>query len=107
MPLSKDSIPLGDCVLLQNVEDPKRYIKNGIIIPHNIFENEKLVKAKVIRASKRAEEQEGLVPGMIVLYDKHSIFAEAGSGGLGTEKVGQYVLTKSENIIVEYCGEEE
>lgn len=85
---------VGDKVVLKNLEqNPDRYTVGGIHMPLN-YENCKLVKAMVVSVGPEAEK-EGLKPGQVVMYDKHSIFSETGKG---TEKEGEVVVCKTHGI---------
>jgi co-chaperonin GroES (HSP10) len=94
--LKRDSVPLGDKVILEIVESRKQE-RGGIIIPQHVEEeNNKLVKGKVISLGEEAKK-EGIDVGSVVLFDKHSVFSDRTTG---YETVGQLVITKVENIIV-------
>jgi co-chaperonin GroES (HSP10) len=96
--LDENTRALGDLVIIQNVvQDVTRYTHDGIYIPNQYMENNKAVKGKVLSLGPKAAE-EGLQVGDIVLYDKHSIFAQEGAT-VGTEKENKIVITRVENVI--------
>lgn len=97
--LTEKSIALNDLVIIQNVkQDENRYKQYGLEFIDSVIENFKLVKGKVISVGQKALK-ENINVGDIVLYDKHSVFALAGKGSKGSEKEGEIVITKVDNVI--------
>ena len=68
---------------------------NPIHLPADYGENFKVQRAKVVSVGKDAA-LEGIESDMIVLYDKHATFS---ANSVGSDKVGELVITRIENII--------
>lgn len=97
--LAENSKALNDLVIIQNVkQDENRYKRFGIDFIPDVIENFKMVKGKVLSVGSLAKK-ENINKDDVVLYDKHSVFAEFGRRGKGTEVEGEIVITKVENII--------
>ena len=97
--LTENSRAINDLVIIQNVkQDENRYKRYGLEFLDEVIENFKAVKGKILSVGKLAEK-ENINKGDIVLYDKHSVFAEVGKRGKGTEKEGEIVITKVDNVI--------
>jgi co-chaperonin GroES (HSP10) len=94
--LNENCKAIADLVIIENIEQGDNSLcRGGIYIPSMAVEAEKIVKGKVISLGPEAKK-EGLNIGDIVLYDKHSIHSELSTG---TEKVGETVITRVENVI--------
>jgi co-chaperonin GroES (HSP10) len=102
--LTKTSRAVGDLVIIEILKQrKKRLLFDGVYIPLQYTENNKLVRGKVLSVGPKAQS-ENINVGDEVLYDKHSIYSQF--GGKGTEKEGDIVITKVENVIGLYEGDE-
>jgi hypothetical protein len=87
-------------VIIETVkQDEGRFMSEGIFIAPQYIENMKLVRGRVLSIGPKAQN-EGLAVGDEILYDKTSIFSLTGiTARKGTEKEGDLVITKIENVI--------
>jgi co-chaperonin GroES (HSP10) len=93
MPLTKDSKPLNDLILLEMVKQSKDRGKvGGLFLPEETMTNRDVVKARVLAVGPNAKDL-NLKPGTLVIYDRFSAF------GNPPLVPGTLTLTKVENII--------
>jgi co-chaperonin GroES (HSP10) len=99
--LTKNSIALNKNVLIEIIEQKdKRCHMDGIYLPESVTINKELIKGRVISVGIEAQNETGLKPDDIVLYDRWSVFSHsAGLRECTSILPGTIVLTASENII--------
>ena len=98
MPLNSKSRAVNQRVVIEVLQQRRRErLVDGILVPDQAYENGRLVKGRVISIGRNALS-ENLNVGDVVLFDKHSIFAEHGFSE-GTEQKGEFVVTNVENVI--------
>ncbi len=91
--LTKDSVALGDNVIIEIVEqEANRLQRGGIFLPDVHTVNCELLKGKVVSVGHDAKKF-NLNEGEFVLYDKWSAFYKP------PESAGTLIVTKVDNII--------
>jgi co-chaperonin GroES (HSP10) len=87
----------GENVVLRKLEKEKELVRDGVIIPLKFTRGFNLGKAEVLSVGRDVPKEHGVEVGQKVMYDYYSVYNDN----------ADIVITKSENIICEYLGEED